>query len=104
MGWKVRKGGTGPYYYRSVRRGDRVGKEYYGSGILGQVAAQLDEVARLRSQEEAARWKGELELLEQRAEFLREITEAAEILTKAHLVARGFHRRRGEWRRARLEH
>lgn len=103
MGWETRERG-GRYYTRSRRVNRRVVRQYCGGGLSGQLGAQLDEYGRLRSQEEAVRWKGELKLLEQRAEFLREIAEAVEILTKAHLLAHGFHRRRGEWRRARREH
>ena len=103
MGWEAREGGAGPYYYRSVRRGDRVRKEYCAGGIHGQLAAQQDEAKRLRRQEEAVRWKRELELLEQRTEFFREFAEVVEIVTHAHLVANGFHRRRGEWRLVRRE-
>ena len=32
-----------------------------------------------------------------------EISEAAEILVRAHLIACGYHRHKGEWRRARGE-
>ena len=90
-----------PYYYRSVREGGRVRKEYVGTGALGEVAAALDELKRRQREEEAAYWREERERLQRSAAFLQELEEAAEILTQAHLIAAGFHKRRGEWRRLR---
>jgi hypothetical protein len=98
VGWETRKRGVGSYYYRSVRSGDRVKKEYVGGGLLGQVAAKLDETERLRREEEAAYWEAERERLEGSAAFLHELTEAAEVLVRAHLLASGFHQHKGQWR------
>ena len=101
MGWEARKRGAGSYYYRSVRIGDRVKKEYVSGGLLGQVAAMLDETERLRRKEEVAYWKAESEHLERSAAFVRELEEAAEVLVRAHLLASGCHRHKGQWRRQR---
>jgi len=102
VGWETRERGVGSYYYRSVRSGDRVKKEYVGGGLLGQVAANLDETERLRREEEAAYWEAERErLVERSAAFLQELTDAAEILTWAHLLASGCHQHKGQWRRQR---
>ena len=99
MGWEERCGRS--YYYRSVREGKRVRKEYVGGGALGQIAAQLDELKRLQRKEEEASCKEERERIERSAVFLRELEEAAEILTRAQLLVAGFHTRKGEWRRLR---
>jgi len=99
MGWEERRGRL--YYYRSVRKGKRVRKEYAGGGSLGQLAAQIDELERLQREEEEASWREERERLQRSAEFLRELEEAAEILIRAQLLAAGFHKRKGEWRRIR---
>src|SRR5215208_7666470 len=99
MGWEERRGR--PYYYRSLRVGKRVRKEYVGGGPLGQLAAQIDELKRLQRKEEEASCKEERERLERSAGFLCEMEEAAEILTRAQLLAAGFHKRKGEWRRKR---
>jgi hypothetical protein len=99
MGWEERRGR--PYYYRSVREGKRVRKEYVGGGALGQLLAQLDELGRLQRKEEETLCKEERERLERSAGFLRELEEAAEILTRAQLLVAGFHKRKGEWRRLR---
>ena len=79
-------------------------REYIGGGILGQVAAQLDEIERRQREEETAYWREERERFEQNAAFVRELEEAAQILSQAHLIAAGFHKRRGEWRRRTHEH
>jgi len=99
MGWEERRGRL--YYYRSVRKGKRVRKEYAGGGALGQLAAQIDELKRLQRKEEEASWREERQHLERSAGFLRELEEATEILTRAELLVTGFHKRKGEWRRTR---
>ena len=100
MGWEVRNG-AGPYYYRSVRSGDRVKKEYVGGGLLGRLAAQLDEYERRHKEETTLYWKEEKERLEWDAAFLEELEEAAEILVRAHLLTSGCHQHKGQWRRQR---
>ena len=72
-------------------------------GVLGEIAALEDEYERRRQEEEAAYWKEELERLEELAAPVLELSEAAEILVRAHLIACGYHRHKGEWRRARGE-
>jgi len=99
MGWEERRGRL--YYYRSVREGKRVRKEYVGGGALGQLAAQIDELERLQRKEEEASCNEERERLQRSAGFLQELEEATEILTRAELLVAGFHKRKGEWRRIR---
>ena len=88
-----------PYYYRSVREGERVRKKYVGGGTLGEVAAELDELKRQQREEEAAYWREERERLERSAAFLQELEETAEVLVRAHLLACGCHKHKGLWRR-----
>jgi hypothetical protein len=96
VGWEARKRGTGSYYYRSVREGDRVKKEYCGGGVLGEIVALDDELRRLQKAEKLAFWKEEKERLEANAAFLKELEKAAEILIRAHLIAAGCHKHKGE--------
>ena len=100
MGWEDR-GGCGPYYYRSVREGDRVRKVYGGRGVMGTLAAQADEMRLRQREEEKAFWKDTQEDLVRRTGFIRELEEATNILVQAHLIVNGFRKIRGEWRRAR---
>ena len=99
MGWETRKKGPRRYYTRSRREDGRVVREYIGGGVLGRLAAQQDEIERRQREEETAYWREERERLEQNAAFVGELEEAAEILSQAHLIVAGFHKRRGEWRR-----
>ena len=97
MGLEKRNGRV--YYYKSRRDGEKVRKVYVGAGDFAHLAAKLDEAERLRRKEEVAYWKAERERLERDAAFLQELTEAAEVLVRAHLLASGFHQHKGQWRR-----
>src|ERR671912_892600 len=91
------------YYYQSVRDGDKVRKVYWGSGELARIAHEretMNRAARRHEQQESAR---ELERLEALAAPVLELSEAAEILVRAHLIDAGYRRRKGEYRRARGE-
>jgi hypothetical protein len=101
VGWEKRERGAGPYYYRSVREGNRVRKEYIGSGQLAEALAQADETIRQRREQEAARWREEREHTEDLVAPLLELCEATKVLVRAHLIAEGWHEHKGEWRRAR---
>jgi len=101
MGWEKRERGAASYYTRSKRQDGRVIREYVGGGVLGQVAAQLDEYERRRREEQSRFWREEQERLQRNAAFLDEIAAAADTLVRAHLSACGFRQRKGEWRRQR---
>ena len=100
MAWERR--GNRSYYYRSVRTGTRVTKEYAGGGLMGALAEEFEAERREkrayevdRRRRERARWAA----LEQPA---RELDELADVLMTASLMMAGFHRHdRGEWRRRR---
>jgi hypothetical protein len=96
MAWEKR--GERAYYYRSVRDGERVRKVYLGRDIFGELAARQDEEERERRAGEQAYGRGELERLEALVAPAQEIEEAAEALTRAALVAGGYHQHKGEWR------
>lgn len=72
-----------------------------GGGPFAELAAAMDALKRCRREEKAAYWKQERERLEQEAAFLRELEEAAEVITQAHLIVNGCHRHKGTWRRSR---
>ncbi len=100
MGWEKRERG-GLYYTRSRKVDGRVVREYFGTGPLAEIVALEDDLERLQKEEERAYCREERERLEQSAGFLRELEEACEVLTRAHLLAAGCRKHRGEWRRRR---
>jgi hypothetical protein len=100
MAWEKR-GGRYYYYYRSVRDGERVRKEYVGAGEFAEGLASSDETMRLIRELEREKDRAEVEHLEDLAAPVLEIDEGAEILTRAALVASGYYRHKGEWRQAR---
>ena len=104
MAWENRQRG-GRYYYRTrwvVELGRPV-KEYVGSSasLGGQLAAEGDGIDRERRKVAAFREKQERERLEALIGSVLELSEAAEILTRAHLITNGYRRHKREWRRQR---
>jgi hypothetical protein len=102
VAWETRERG-GRYYTRSRRSPEdgRVVREYVGSGPLAEIVAEEDRTKRELAEAERKREKTELERLKALAAPVLEISEAAEILAHAHLIAAGYHRHKGEYRRAR---
>lgn len=103
MAWEKRERG-GRYYTRSLRspKDGRVVREYVGSGPLAEIAAEDDRAKRELAEAEREREKEDLERLKDLAAPVLELSEAAEILAHAHLVAAGYHKHKGEYRRARV--
>jgi crotonobetainyl-CoA:carnitine CoA-transferase CaiB-like acyl-CoA transferase len=89
------------YYYRSVRDGGKVRKVYEGSGEPARFAHEREIMNRAAREHERRESAKELERLEALAVPVQEVSEAAEVLAQAHLIASGCHRHKGEWRRAR---
>ena len=99
--WERRERG-GSYYTRSRKVHGRVIREYVGGGILGQLAARMDAEERRRREEEAAAWRKEQERIEALAAPVEELSEYAEALARAALLAAGYYRHnRGDWRKRR---
>ena len=91
MAWERRGGKL--YYYQSEREDGRVRKRYIGAGEVAEMIAHADETIRRTRAERRERARTELEEAE--------LHQAAEILARAQMVAAGYHRRKGEWRRRR---
>ena len=102
MAWERRERG-GRYYTRSRRSPEDgcVLREYVGTGPLAEIVAEEDRTKQELAEAERKREKRELERLEALIAPVLELSEAAEILTHAHLIAAGYHRHKGEYRRAR---
>src|SRR5215211_1266116 len=89
------------YYYRSVRDGEKIRRVYVGAGEFARIFAEGDLLRRTNRKAQREEERAELERLEALAAPLEELSEAAEVLAHAYLVAAGFHEQRGEWRRTR---
>ncbi len=100
MAWEQRERG-GRYYTRSQRDNGRVVQEYVGAGPFAELAARSDEVIRQCREDRRKEERRERERLEALAAPVLELDHAAAVLARAHLIAAGCHRRKGEWRRAR---
>ena len=91
----------GRYYYRSKREGKRVTTQYLGTGEWADAMALLDDIERQERalereamQEEMAREREVDHQLDARGAQVRALTEAV-------LVANGYHRHKGTWRKRR---
>jgi len=89
------------YYYRSVRDGEKVHKVYVGAGEFARIFAEGDILRRTGRKAQRETEKAELERLEALVSPDEELSEVAEVLVRAHLIHAGYHRHKGEWRRAR---
>jgi len=98
MAWE-----KGRYYTRSRKVKGRVIREYIGGGEIGALAAQLDAIEREQREHERGLWRIEREEIEAFDETIAKVCQMADIIARAAMVAAGFHRRRGEWRRRRVE-
>lgn len=86
------------YYYRYERTGDKVRKIYEGSGRTAQIFAKSDEVLRARDETRAEREREDRKRLEATAAPVLELEDVSRVLARAHLVAGGYKRTKGEWR------
>jgi predicted Zn-dependent protease len=89
------------YYYRSARDGDRVRKVYEGSGARARIAHEREILQRTGRKAQRELERAELERLEALAAPVLEMSEAAQVLAHACLVAAGYRRYQGKYRRAR---
>src|SRR5215204_7613901 len=99
MAWERR--GSNLYYYQSERLDGRVRKKYVGAGEVAQAIAHADETIRRSRAAQSERGRVELEEARTLASAGEELWEAADILAVAELVAAGYHRHKGQWRRRR---
>ena len=99
MGWEK----DGRYYTRSRKVNGRVIREYIGGGEVGALVAQMDAIEREQREFERECWRLEKEEMEAFDASVEKVSQMADIIAKAAMVAAGFHRHRGEWRRRRVQ-
>jgi len=91
------------YYYRSRREAGRVVTDYLGCGVLGELAADLDEAERAKRREERRKCQQEIVCDSRLDTNVRIATEATRTLIDAVLLCNGHHTHKGQWRRKRRE-
>lgn len=98
MAWESRSGLQ--YFYRSYRTPDgRVRKEYFGNGARAECAAARDaERQREKRRDEEAIVAFCVEVSDADL-LLTSFGQRCSLLLEATLVANGYHKHRGEWRR-----
>lgn len=98
MAWE-----KGRYYTRSRKVNGRVIREYLGGGAVGELAAQLDVIEREQREYEREAWRVERKGIEEFDETIAKVCQMADMIARAAMLAAGFHRHRGEWRRRRVQ-
>ncbi|MBK6767823.1 MAG: hypothetical protein IPG72_02080 [Ardenticatenales bacterium] len=102
MAWETRNGG-GRYYTRSRKVDGRVVREYVGRGRIADLAAALDDLEREERAQAAAAWRAERETNDAERAAVRGLGAAVDDAVAAELAALGYHKERGEWRRAKSQ-
>jgi hypothetical protein len=97
MGWE-----RGKYYTRSRKVNGRVVREYVGDGKIGSLAAELDAIDREKRRGEADYRRAVQDEVDVLDGILDALSARCDLLTRAALVAAGYHQHnRGEWRKRR---
>lgn len=99
MGWEQRNGSS--YYYRKERSGGHVRSVYVGKGMFAALAADLDVIERDKKETEREAFRLEVKKQNEIDAQIDEVCRITESLTRAALIASGFHLHRGQWRRKR---
>jgi hypothetical protein len=97
MGWD-----KGRYYSRSKKVNGRVVREYFGTGRVAEVAAQLDALEREKRHLAAQDLRERIAELTAFDADLEAFSETADLLAHAALLAAGYRQHhRGDWRKHR---
>jgi hypothetical protein len=99
VGWD----NDGRYYTRSRKVNGCVVREYCGQGSIGQMCALMDADRRARREAERAAWLEEKAHLEALEEQLESLCRLADLLSRAAIVAAGYHQYKRQWRRKRVQ-
>ncbi len=99
MGWKTIKGHR--YYYKSERVGGRVQTSYFGAGESGSLIARIDEIDRAEREAERHERRAEREESDAEEQAISEWFDGVQAITDETMIAAGFHKHNGQWRRKR---
>jgi hypothetical protein len=99
MGWKTINGRR--YYYKSERDGGRVKTTYFGTGESGLLISLLASEDRAEREAERAQRKAEREECDAEEKAVAEWFHGVQAVADAAIIAAGFHKHKGQWRRER---
>src|SRR4051812_16339565 len=95
--------GNKAYFYKSVRVGDRVRSQYFGSGQNARDMAEIEALDREVRDLDTERRRARRKRLDARDRAQARWFGRVELLVRLVLESAGFHRhKRGEWRRRRM--
>lgn len=100
MAFEMRRNGNA-YLYRKVRTGGRVVSEYVGRGEFARLMYSVDRLTREREGAERAQARGQAQAERAAERDAWGLLAQAEQLAALAMLAAGFHRHRGQWRRRR---
>lgn len=96
LSWERR--GNRFYFYRAVRRGNRIVKEYIGTGDVARKAATIDRRARQLRQEQWMEAAARDQVRKELAALLDEMGALVDQLLACQLIAAGWKRHHRQWR------
>jgi hypothetical protein len=99
MGWKQINGRR--YFYKSEREGGRVKSTYFGAGVDGSLIAEMIALEQLERIEEREREREEREESDAEEQSISDWFDGVQAVADAAMVAVGFHKHKGQWRRRR---
>jgi uncharacterized protein HemY len=100
MAWERRRNGR-TYYYRKRRIGGRVVSTYCGRGARAVALAAQDADDQARAAEQRQQTQQERQAAQASEAPLTDLTTATAALTRAALIAGGYHQHKGSWRKQR---
>lgn len=101
MGWEIRSGKL--YYYQKVREDGQVVSVYRGNSRSARLLHQLEVSEREEQAAERAEERKAIARMKKQEAADAVAFEQVELLTKAVLLAIGFHQHKGTWRLKRYE-
>ncbi len=102
MGWENRP--SGRYYYEKKREDGRVVSKYVGRGLVAQLAESVNLMQRAEREELRAEMRRQAAQDRETDALIRRAARRVKLLTDASLLAAGYYRHKGQWRKRRGGH
>ncbi len=99
MGWELRNGKR--YYYRKIRRGQRVISEYVGASDFAGLWLELNKFDRIEKEQSRIAWKNEKDEAKRLNKDIGQLAKIINGMARASLLVAGYHTHKGQWRRNR---